>query len=154
MTNALVCELGSLFCKLILTYLIRALILTALYLASWFQWSFLLQGIHAFRWTFCLGYSDSSYSSVFSYSASWHESKIYFLFIKSFLLPWGIVLFTFSLFFCPFFLVLFDNSFKGSNILFNAVVNHHWIYYYGVNYSSFMNHWKNCNHTNSVKSME
>ena len=103
---------------------------------------------------FCLGYSDSSYSAVFSYSASCHETKIYFLFIKSFLFPWGIILFTFFLFFCPFFQVLFDNLFKGSNILCNAVVNHHWIYYYSANYSSSMKHWKNGNHTNSVQSME
>lgn len=51
---------------------------------------------------FRLGYSDSSYSSEFSYAAGCHESKNYFLFIKSFLFPQGIILFTFFLFFCPF----------------------------------------------------
>lgn len=46
------------------------------------------------------------------------KSKIYFLFIKGLLFPRGVNLLSS---FCPFFLVLFDNSFKGNNILFNAI---------------------------------
>lgn len=148
-------ELGFLFCKLISTYLICALILAALYLLLYFSGNPESVNFKEYTlWMFCPGYSDSSDSNVLSYSDSCHNLKVCFLFIKSFLFHWGIILFTFPLFFCPFFLVLFDTSVKGSSTLFNAVVNHGWIYYYSANYSALVKHWRNCNHTNSVESME
>lgn len=107
-------ELGFLFCKLISTYLISALILTALYLLLYFSRIFFFK--ECTLEMFCPGYSDSSDSSVLSYSDSCHNLKIYFLFIKRFLFPWGIILFTFPFSFALSFLFFLIPQLKEATL--------------------------------------